>query len=358
MDTVSDALKFMRARSLSDAMRDREQRNKMMLDAARGGLMGVTTDVLGYPVDLMTTALRPFGYNVEKPVGGSDWLADKLTNPTGSVAETAGRVATGMLTPGPEDMLRMAGVLRPKAPVNELTTYHGSPHRITNVDADNPLGKFDLSKIGTGEGAQAYGHGIYLAENADVAKNYAPRDFDYEDQLMKLYKRAEAKQDYDSMEVLESAMLHASPTELRAQYPNAKIVDQIEKLNASRKSGHFYTVDLPDEHIAKMLDWDAPLSEQPEAVKKLLRGSDIAPDESVWDQYTGQQLYEGEMQAGGPYKASGWANAESRKAVSEKLRSLGIPGIKYFDGGSRAAGEGTRNFVIFDPDIAKILKRE
>ena len=38
MDTVSDALKFMRARSLSDAMRDREQRNKMMLDAARGGL--------------------------------------------------------------------------------------------------------------------------------------------------------------------------------------------------------------------------------------------------------------------------------------------------------------------------------
>ena len=44
--------------------------------------------------------------------------------------------------------------------------------------------------------------------------------------------------------------------------------------------------------------------------------------------------------------------------ASEKLRSLGIPGIRYLDGGSRAGGKGTRNFVIFDGDTAKILKRE
>lgn len=381
MDTVSDALKFMRARSLSDAMRDREQRNKMMLDAARGGLMGVTTDVLGYPVDLMTTALRPFGYNVEKPVGGSDWLADKLTNPTGSVAETAGRVATGMLTPGPEDMLRMAGVLRPKAPVNELTTYHGSPHRINNVDADNPLGKFDLSKIGTGEGAQAYGHGIYLAESPGVAKSYAdnladrnnPRDVINSFILNRTEGGSvaglrEAMTQHELLSPIfsqDQSLLNDAMTLARGYDAGSNTYTDAAFAAALRldtklptPKGHFYTVDLPDEHIAKMLDWDAPLSEQPEAVKKLLRGSDIAPDESVWDQYTGQQLYEGEMQAGGPYKASGWANAESRKAVSEKLRSLGIPGIKYFDGGSRAAGEGTRNFVIFDPDIAKILKRE
>ncbi len=40
------------------------------------------------------------------------------------------------------------------------------------------------------------------------------------------------------------------------------------------------------------------------------------------------------------------------------LNSLGIPGIRYLDGGSRSAGNGTRNFVIFDGDTAKILKRE
>jgi hypothetical protein len=44
-----------------------------------------------------------------------------------------------------------------------IRAYHGSPH-----DFD----KFDVSKIGTGEGAQAYGHGIYVAENPSVAESY------------------------------------------------------------------------------------------------------------------------------------------------------------------------------------------
>ena len=41
-----------------------------------------------------------------------------------------------------------------------IRAYHGSPH-----DFD----RFDMSKIGTGEGAQAYGHGLYLAESPAVA---------------------------------------------------------------------------------------------------------------------------------------------------------------------------------------------
>src|SRR6185312_4188319 len=44
-----------------------------------------------------------------------------------------------------------------------IKAYHGSPH---DFDA------FDLSKIGTGEGAQAYGHGLYMAENEATAKSY------------------------------------------------------------------------------------------------------------------------------------------------------------------------------------------
>lgn len=44
-----------------------------------------------------------------------------------------------------------------------ITAYHGSPH-----DFD----EFDLSKIGTGEGAQAYGHGLYFAESEPIAKHY------------------------------------------------------------------------------------------------------------------------------------------------------------------------------------------
>src|SRR3990167_3149930 len=44
-----------------------------------------------------------------------------------------------------------------------VTVFHGSPHEFT---------QFDASKIGTGEGAQAYGHGLYFAENPKVAGNY------------------------------------------------------------------------------------------------------------------------------------------------------------------------------------------
>ena len=48
-------------------------------------------------------------------------------------------------------------------PMAGITAFHGSPHKFS---------KFDMSKIGTGEGAQAYGHGLYFAENPKVAKDY------------------------------------------------------------------------------------------------------------------------------------------------------------------------------------------
>ena len=41
-----------------------------------------------------------------------------------------------------------------------IDVYHSSPHDSTSST---------LSKIGTGEGAQAYGHGLYFAENPAVS---------------------------------------------------------------------------------------------------------------------------------------------------------------------------------------------
>jgi hypothetical protein len=49
------------------------------------------------------------------------------------------------------------------AAIGSIKAYHGSPH---------DFNAFDLSKIGTGEGAQAYGHGLYFAENEGTAKSY------------------------------------------------------------------------------------------------------------------------------------------------------------------------------------------
>ena len=48
--------------------------------------------------------------------------------------------------------------------VGAIKAFHGSPHKFN---------KFDMSKLGTGEGAQAYGNGLYFADNIDVAKGYS-----------------------------------------------------------------------------------------------------------------------------------------------------------------------------------------
>ena len=44
-----------------------------------------------------------------------------------------------------------------------LEAWHGSPHKFD---------RFSMDQIGTGEGAQAYGHGLYFADSEDVAKGY------------------------------------------------------------------------------------------------------------------------------------------------------------------------------------------
>ena len=97
-------------------------------DAVRGLLNDFTTGIsrlpyrsVGAPVDLATTLLRPMGYDVEKPVMGSDWLIDQGVKagiaraPTGTAAETAGDVIGGLLdpNPGPEAALaaKAAGLL-------------------------------------------------------------------------------------------------------------------------------------------------------------------------------------------------------------------------------------------------------
>src|SRR6056297_1915248 len=65
--------------------------------------------------------------------------------------------------PGRADALADGGRKFAADESGAMRLYHGSPH-----DFD----KFSMDKIGTGEGAQAYGHGLYFAENEDVARGY------------------------------------------------------------------------------------------------------------------------------------------------------------------------------------------
>ena len=52
-----------------------------------------------------------------------------------------------------------------------------------------------------------------------------------------------------------------------------------------------------------------------------------------------------------PAKGSDFRGQESA------LRDAGIPGIRYLDQGSRTAGEGSRNFVVFDDKLIRIVKK-
>ena len=272
-------------------------------------------------------------------------------------------------------------------------TYHGSPHRINNVTPDAPYGKFDLSKVGTGEGAQAYGHGVYLAENPNVARQYRDSFAIRNDAAVDL-KSGESlavpawvQQRMDAGEV-DSVIDDFSerlrqmqdykaeslqPWLVDSQMQSAeRILKAAQEFKAGKAStvpaAHFYTVDLPDEHIEKMLDWDAPLSQQPglvDAAKKFLAENPLdkefmrAAGVQTPDQAAALLLSDlSGKRASYLYFSLADAIGGKPDQVSKYLAKQGIPGIKYFDGGSRAAGQGTRNFVIFDGDTAKILKRE
>lgn len=47
----------------------------------------------------------------------------------------------------------------------------------------------------------------------------------------------------------------------------------------------------------------------------------------------------------------------SDERAAALLRDSGIPGIRYLDQGSRGAGEGSRNYVLFRDDIIEIVKK-
>ena len=261
-------------------------------------------------------------------------------------------------------MVRTGGIL-------PMDVWHGSPHRFPPT-AKNPLGEFDASKIGTGEGAQAYGHGHYSAEVRDLAKTYQPRSPLHEEKLIKEYNRAQVKSNYPKMEVLEDAMLHKSPDEILAKFSNIEDGYTPEHAKAANEYllwlgknqpevGSLYKVDLPDAQIAKMLDWDKAV--EGDIASRLVRSVEntkgMNPDDFK-DALGLSRMYEGQPESGSSiYRLIAGSLGSDAKA-SKWLKESDIPGIRYLDQGSRDAGEGTRNFVVFpgNEEMLNILSRE
>jgi len=265
------------------------------------------------------------------------------------------------------------------------TVWQGSPHRFAPT-AKNPLGEFDATKIGTGEGAQAYGYGHYLADapevateymnklsgnvnargagyypkiNGQVVRDYFP-DFDVirkvahetlpkPSGIMGRGGRDSISSD-DAIKALVEKNnkilndpIYFQSAKVQAKEENELLLKYIGK-NIETSTPSLYKVDLPDKHIAKMLDWDKPLSQQPANVQAAINGPSGRTGEEIYNQF----------------KIAAKFGFKSKPGDEVKfLRLMGIPGIRYLDGGSRAGGAGTSNYVVFPggEDFLKILQR-
>ena len=220
-----------------------------------------------------------------------------------------------------------------------LNVYHGTPHEIK--------GGFDLAKVGTGEGAQSFGHGMYFAENPAVAKDYQ--------------KKLSSRTDLNEMPS-DSAFIHAVNSMRDSGFTNEQIPEALKKayksisdkdiklaLQATEK-GNLYKADIPDAAIPMMLDYDKPIKSQPQ-LYELVRQSITDPD----IRKTFETNAESGISGANVYKnyISGKTDAE-RSANAAKL---GITGIRYLDQGSRGVGKGSSNFVVFKPEIVDIIER-
>jgi hypothetical protein len=266
-----------------------------------------------------------------------------------------------------------------------MVAYHGSPHRFD---------RFDMSKIGTGEGAQAYGHGLYFAEREAVAKAY--RDALAEMRVGfkvngkritpgagDLTPEEEAARFVIGMSGFDNPQSRGAGTTLSApkavreaflsvpynRFENDK--DKIARILAEWRAskvafdkaskGSMYQVRI-DADPADFLDYDAPLSGQPQQVREGVARAMSRGDPLLSDLF-GDLSDPNAMQLAGLFPKSSGAQvyntitAKDRAAATQALREAGIPGIKYLDQGSRSVGDGSRNFVVFDDKLVSILKR-
>jgi hypothetical protein len=112
-----------------------------------------------------------------------------------------------------------------------------------------------------------------------------------------------------------------------------------------------------------MLDWDKPLSQQAPEVQKALQNPEVRSaveklkQSGALGDYSPAELQR--LRGEDWYDMLRQANANSNTAPSNFLRQQGIPGIRYLDGGSRGAGAGTSNYVVFpgEESLLKILER-
>ena len=290
---------------------------------------------------------------VEQKLGRFWNFATKQAKPAYTNADLAQLTAAG--NEGFDAAMGWAGMTTPT-----IRAFHGSPHTFD---------RFDLSKIGTGEGAQAYGHGLYFAKNEGVAKGYRDaltvRQNGAPQAVTDAYKKIASPNGY--LRVGEQQYSDAGRflrDVLAGHVDVSKLPPELAKaVNDARPGGSMYEVNLRTSP-ERLLDWDKPLAQQPAIVQDLARSADLShlkPGNRTRRMI--EMWREGAEQPHNLATGHTFHNAvsdfgsQSNPALSETLRKAGLDGIQYLDQGSRASGDGSRNYVMFRDDIIDVLKR-
>ena len=292
-----------------------------------------------------------------------------------------------------DTLLTLRGLPGNVADKDGIAVQHASPHDFERFKLNNET-------IGTGEGHQAYGHGLYFSTSADVHQNYL-------DALGKevvtvggepyspakpLHVASEYLFSFDGDRTKAIASLNTAAADLEPRlrrfrqeakdmegFPEhrdavaaeAAVKKEIDALRNAVKLLQSKTFQPPEYRIDtransyevrikakpdEFLDWDKPLSEQPAAIQNAVRKVGIEPPASLgrpssWlSDATGIKEF---------VPNGAWVYESIGDAISatNALREAGIKGIRYLDGGSRNAGEGTSNYVVFDDSILQIVSK-
>ena len=274
--------------------------------------------------------------------------------------------------------------------------WHGTPHEFD---------EFSSSRIGSGEGNQAYGWGLYFASRREIADWYREQlagepHYAYQGQKVEpilgwdahdLLARGRSADEVGRRVIVAYAngkrvteatrkkalkdltayleKLQQQDARMMAYRPRsggqsemfAKVVDAVQHANIRGLTfevpGRVYQVEIPDED--HYLLWDSPLDQQPGVVQAALEHLGITLAETA-DRWGGRAwtIPEGRFRNTEPLKTGGnlyeWLAVVLRNQynASQALREAGVAGIKFLDGNSRWRGAGTHNYVVFaDSDV-------
>ncbi len=231
--------------------------------------------------------------------------------------------------------------------------YHGSPYTFDH---------FDLGAIGTGEGAQGHGWGLYFAQDKQIAKAYkdtlshnmyGDNDLMFnEEALNKLYStlsdKAHAEADYDKLSVIENILITHTEDDVLNNSDEMFDAEAVKwwknqreiYLNKEYKESTLFEVDIPEDDV--LLDEKRNINEQPkkvqQAVRKMYRS--LGYKTSALKYVTGKEFYDTVA-----------AEKGGQKEASEFINEHGIKGITY-DGGNDG-----KCFVVFDDKAIRIINK-